>query len=66
MKYLVFCRCSHNLEAHGPEGCVGERGQVCTCRLDQFDALNAAIDSARDNAVALWRKQDDAEGVESA
>jgi hypothetical protein len=59
MKYLVFCTCSHNLEKHSPEGCSGDRDLGCPCRLDQVGALNAAIERARNEATAIWRKPED-------
>ena len=59
MKYLVYCTCSHSLERHSPDGCSGERRLGCPCRLDQVGALNAAIDRARNEATAIWRKPDE-------
>jgi hypothetical protein len=66
MKYLVFCPCSHSLEAHAPEGCEGERGISCPCRHDQIGALNAAIDRARVDAVAVWHKPEEYQESEIA
>lgn len=58
MKYLVFCPCGHSLEAHVAEGCTGDHA-MCACRADQAEALNAAIDQARSDAVAVWRRPDE-------
>ena len=59
MKYLVYCLCGHSLELHGSEGCAGERKVECGCRYDQLGALNAAIDNARTEAAAAWRRPEE-------
>ena len=59
VKYLVYCPCGHSLELHAAEGCSGERGVACPCPQDQLGALNAAVDRARDEAVAVWRKPEE-------
>lgn len=63
MKYLIFCTCLHSLEQHSPEGCAGDHNLGCACRLDQVGALSAAIERARNEANAVWRKPEEIEPI---
>lgn len=47
MQRLVLCACGHDLGAHAARGCGGDRDRSCTCRCNEDEALEAAIERAR-------------------
>jgi len=47
MDNLVLCPCGHALDRHADRGCTGVREMECNCSRTAFEALDAAVESAR-------------------
>jgi hypothetical protein len=47
MDNLVLCPCGHALSRHDFEGCAGDRLRSCPCSYDRHEALESAVDLAR-------------------
>ena len=47
MTYLMLCPCSHTVDGHDANGCKGNQGRHCACRLALHEALDAAVDAVR-------------------
>ncbi len=47
MDNLVLCPCGHALSQHDYAGCSGDRFGKCTCAMDRYLALEAAVDSVK-------------------
>lgn len=62
MKYLVLCTCGHGLDRHGESGCGGD-GPACGCRNDELQALDAAIEHARQHPWGALRHADGTAGI---
>jgi len=52
---LVVCRCGHDIEQHGPEGCSARRGsERCVCRFSRDAVLDSALNAERDEIRRQW------------
>jgi hypothetical protein len=47
MDDLVLCPCGHALSRHDLGGCAGDRLRRCDCERDRREALESAVDDAR-------------------
>jgi hypothetical protein len=57
MDNLVLCPCGHTLSRHDFDGCAGDRLRSCQCQRDRHEALESAVDLARNGgspAVAAF------------
>jgi hypothetical protein len=55
LDHLVVCRCGHDIEQHGADGCTMSRGgERCTCRLPREDVIDSALNAERDEIRRQW------------
>ncbi|HEV3089677.1 MAG TPA: hypothetical protein VGX96_20925 [Candidatus Elarobacter sp.] len=44
---MVLCTCGHVMISHHRNGCHGDTRRSCSCKLNRYEALEAAVGAVR-------------------